>query len=238
MPRLGVNIDHIATLRQVRGVSYPLPLAAVDILQRCNVHQVTMHLREDRRHIQDHDVVDIIKAQILPVNLEMAVTEEMVGIACSLKPQNVTFVPEKRQELTTEGGLDCVKYGKKLSEAFKEIKKHGVRVSLFIEAVEKQVRMAGELGADAIEIHTGRYCNLSEEQGKVDVELSKIREMSLLARSLKLKVYAGHGLHVGNLRAVVQIKEIEEYNIGHAIIAKAIFIGLEGAVREIQDILQ
>lgn len=252
--RLGVNIDHIATLRQARGVRYPDPVEALAILKARAVDQVTVHLREDRRHIQDHDVKRLVALKKLPVNLELAVSEAMLKIALQLKPKTVTFVPEKRQEVTTEGGLDCVKNARAVAIAVARMKKAGIHVSLFIDPDSKQTQMASELGADAVEFHTGAYCHLVESYfGKFATY--KVRSGSPLtnriARSLKtlaaacrqaarqgLKVYAGHGLHVHNLAPIVKIPEIEEYNIGHAIIAQAVFVGLDAAIREIQDILR
>ncbi len=252
-PRLGVNIDHIATLRQVRGVTYPDPVASLDILKRCGVDQVTLHLREDRRHIQDHDLTRVMAAKKLPVNLEMAVTSEMVKLAAKTKPHTATFVPEKREELTTEGGLDCVAGFKAVAGAVKELKAVGIRVSLFIDADENQIRAAREAQADAIEIHTGTFCNIIEAHyektdsydyaknttvaAAVKQEALRTQKGATLAKSLGLKVFAGHGLHCDNLKEIVAIKEIEEYNIGHAIIARAIFVGLELAIKEIQQCL-
>lgn len=252
--RLGVNIDHIATLREARRVCYPDPLAALEILKKTKVNHVTIHLREDRRHIQDHDLKRISQAQILPVNLELAVTDEMVKIAARYRPKICTFVPEKRQEVTTEGGLDCLKRKRKLAQAIELLKKKNIHVSLFIDPDEKQIQSAKELGADAIELHTGSYCdelekfylksqtydfqNQKTKVKKIAVRLQEIKNAAEFADGIGLKVYAGHGLHIHNLAPVVQISEIEEYNIGHAIIARAVFVGLEKAIREIQRVLR
>lgn len=232
--RLGVNIDHIATLREARKVLYPAPLEALEILKTCVVDQVTLHLREDRRHIQDHDLEAIISAKVLPVNFEMAVTDEMVGIALKCRPKTVTFVPEKREEITTEGGLDVAGQFERVSVCVKKLKDVGIHCSHFIDADLNQVYAAHESGADAIEIHTGTYCHLAECKKEFSREVEKIRLASQVAASKGLKVYAGHGLHVGNLTPITAISEIEEYNIGHAIIARAVFVGLEKAIREIQ----
>jgi len=252
MPRLGVNIDHIATIREARKVSYPAPVEALSILKECAVDQVTIHLREDRRHIHDHDFNKIMAANVLPVNLEMAVTNEMIGIASCHKPKMVTLVPEKREEVTTEGGLDCASHLTAIRDAVKQLKDVGIHTSLFVDPNKEQILASVEAGADAIEIHTGTYCNIIEKhfeetghynstapaiKDQVVEELSSIAEMSKLAEKSKLKVYAGHGLHIHNLSAVAEIKEIEEYNIGHAIIARSIFIGLKQAIQEIQEIL-
>lgn len=248
-PRLGVNIDHIATLREARKVSYPDPLESLSSLKKCSVDQVTIHLREDRRHIQDHDLHHIVHSKILPVNLEMAVTDEMVKIASQIPVQVCTFVPEKRREITTEGGLDVFKNKRKIARAILRLKKEGRRVSLFIDPCEKQVRASFEVGVDAVELHTGTYCDVLEKnfqrekkydfkKTNVKKEIKKIETSTALAHSLKLKVYAGHGLHRRNLSPLIGIPEIEEYNIGHAIIARAVFVGLENAVREIRKVLR
>jgi pyridoxine 5-phosphate synthase len=250
--RLGVNIDHIATLREARKVWYPDPYEALSVLQACEVDQVTIHLREDRRHIQDHDLERIISANVLSVNLEMAVTAEMVSIASKAKPKMVTFVPEKREEVTTEGGLDCLRNSAELKESLYRLKQQGIHCSLFIDPDNKQIEAAKELGADAIELHTGSYCNVVEDafqktkkydleafslQSNYQQEFTKLQDASKFAASIDLKVYAGHGLHRDNLVPVVSIQEIEEYNIGHAIIARAVFVGLKQAIQEIQTLL-
>lgn len=255
--RLGVNIDHIATLREARGEFYPDPLQALKILKKCKVDQVTMHLREDRRHIQDSDVKRIIEAKILPVNLEIAVAEDMINLACRLKPKMVTFVPEKRHEITTEGGLNCLgrsQRKKLIKKSITKLKKKGIPVSLFLDPHVRQIQSAAELGAEAIEIHTGRYCHKLEkeffkngkykpsakalEKPSVQKEWQAIETAALIAESFDMKVYAGHGLHVDNLLPITKILNIEEYNIGHAIVARSIFVGLEKAVKEIQNILK
>lgn len=233
--RLGVNIDHIATLREARKVSYPSPLEALEILKTCQVDQVTLHLREDRRHIQDHDLREIVVANVLPVNLEMAVTDEMVGMALKYRPKTVTLVPEKREEITTEGGLDVAGQFERVSACVKKLKNAGIHCSHFIDADLNQVYAAHESGGDAIEIHTGTYCNLAEHKEEFSHEVEKIMQASQVAAGKGLKVYAGHGLHVGNLAPITTISEIEEYNIGHSIIARALFVGLEKAIHEIQQ---
>lgn len=233
--RLGVNIDHIATLREARKVSYPSPFEALEVLKICHVDQVTLHLREDRRHIQDHDLKAIVAANALPVNLEMAVTDEMVDIALKYRPKTVTLVPEKREEITTEGGLDVAGRFERVSACVKKLKNVGIHCSHFIDADLNQVYAAHESGADAIEIHTGTYCHLAECKKEFSHEVEKIRLASQVAVGKGLKVYAGHGLHKDNLTPIVAIAEIEEYNIGHAIIARAVFVGLEKAIREIQQ---
>lgn len=252
-PRLGVNIDHIATLRAVRGVRYPAPLEALTILKKCRVDQVTLHLREDRRHIVDADLKKIVAEKVLPVNLEMAATPEMLQIALRTRPHTVTYVPEKRRELTTEGGLDAARMLTRLKNHIEKLQRHQIRVSLFIEARSAQIRAAKASGADGVEFHTGCYCDFLEkhqaqsgsysgwQKGKwgsqITRELEHLRTGIALARALGLHVYAGHGLHVGNLAPIVALGDIEEYNIGHAIIARAVFVGLKQAIREIQACL-
>ncbi|EKD52400.1 MAG: Pyridoxal phosphate biosynthetic protein [uncultured bacterium] len=252
--RLGVNIDHIATIRQSRGVVYPDPVEALSILKSSGVDQVTIHLREDRRHIQDHDLDRILALGTLPVNLEMAVTDEMVAIACQKKPSHATLVPERREEVTTEGGLDCEGNLSKVQRAVSALQRAGIHTSLFIDPDLEQVTAAKDVGANAIEIHTGTYCNVIEEfyghwghyhwqedpvySQKVSAQLAKIRGAAQSAHDGGLKVYAGHGLHTQNLAPITAIELIEEYNIGHAIIARAVFVGLKQAIEEIQELLK
>lgn len=253
-PRLGVNIDHIATLRQARREVYPSPLDSLSILKECAVDQVTLHLREDRRHIQDQDVRDILLANSLPVNLESAIVPEMVKLAQDFKPHTVTFVPEKREEITTEGGLDCISHFNAIQFAVDEIKKKGVQVSLFIDADPLQIEAASKLGVDAIEIHTGAYCHMIENylrsngtrdyksdaafSQKVQKQLQIMTEGFQVAQENDLKYYAGHGLNIYNLKEVVELNVFSEYNIGHAIIARAVFVGLKAAIQEIQECLK
>lgn len=255
-PRLGVNIDHIATLRQVRGEIYPDPVEALPILKSCRVSQVTVHLRADRRHIQDHDVERIQTQNILPMNLEMAVSAEMLKIALRIHPKMVTLVPEKRSELTTEGGLNCVVYKNKakvLSSAIRALQKNKIHVSLFVDPHVRQMQAAQDLGADAVEIHTGRYCHTIEQlcndstkpltyakalrHPSTQEALTDIATAAEYAKLQGLHVYAGHGLHLQNLKPIVDLKLIEEYNIGHAIIARAVFVGLKNAILEIQKMI-
>lgn len=252
--RLGVNIDHIATLRKARGVSYPDPVQALPILKDCQVDQVTIHLREDRRHIVDRDLELIAKAGLLPVNLEIAVTDEMVQLALKYKPDTVTFVPEKREEVTTEGGLDCINQFDRVMKAVKTLSEQGIRCSLFIDPDAKQVVASKEIGAQGIEIHTGAYCNVIEnyyqshgryqykqEQSvytQVEQQRALIRDAAIQGEEVGLEVYAGHGLHMNNLEPITEISQIAEYNIGHAIIARAVFVGLSQAIQEIQNLLK
>lgn len=236
MPKLGVNIDHVATLRQARGTRYPDPVSAAALAESGGADQITVHLREDRRHIQEVDVRLLRKSIQTELNLEMAATDGMIGFAVDLKPDSVTFVPEKRKELTTEGGLDLVKNERRLARAIPLLLQKGVRVSLFIDPEAEQVRMAARLKADAVEIHTGRYADAkSEEEAKR--ELSRIFDAARLAAESRLWVAAGHGLHYQNVRPVAEIREIIELNIGHSIIARAVFAGLEAAVREMKRLV-
>lgn len=234
--RLGVNIDHIATLRQARGESYPDPFDALSLLKLCHVDQVTIHLREDRRHIQDHDLQRICEEKLLPVNMEMALTQEMIKIAIENHPQTCTLVPEKRQELTTEGGLELKSNLSKLKKVVPFLKEEGIQTSLFIDPDKEQIDFAKDSDVYGIELHTGTYCKAF---GSVleKKELERLKKAARYAASIGLKVFAGHGLNIKNIAAVLQIREIEEYNIGHSIIARSIFIGLENAIREIQTII-
>lgn len=237
MPRLGVNIDHIATLRQARGGGYPDPFESLTILKHCQVDQVTCHLREDRRHIQDVDLEQILDARLLPVNMEMALTEEMVEIAIRLKPSTVTIVPEKRQEITTEGGLNLADSLIHLQKNIPRLKSAGIRVSLFIDPDPHAIKMASQLSVDGIEFHTGSYCE-AYQKGEWQEEYNRLRDATRTATASGLKIFAGHGLNWKNLAPLMAIREIEEYNVGHSIIARAIFLGLEKAIQEIQGILK
>lgn len=237
VPRLGVNIDHIATLRNARGVGYPCPIKGAKICQQAGADGITLHLREDRRHIKDTDVYAIKQAISIPMNLEMAVTDEMLAIACDVKPDWVCLVPEKREEVTTEGGLDIVN-NEKLPNFIKTLQSSGIKVSLFIDPDTTQIDKAVALGADAIELHTGAYAEawlacddkpLADEQ--VKNELMRIQKAVAHAKKFNLLTNAGHGLTLDNVAFIAQIDGIHELNIGHAIIADAVFVGLDKAVR-------
>ena len=227
---LGINIDHVATLREARGTSYPDPVHAALQAELAGANSITMHLREDRRHIQDDDVYRMKVAIQTKLNLEMAVTDEMVEIASKVKPEDCCLVPEKRQELTTEGGLNVVAQEDKIKQACSKLAEAGVRVSLFIDADKAQIDASKRCGAPVIEIHTGHYADLKDEQEK-NAELNKIKEMAEYADSLGLQVNAGHGLNIHNVAAIAEIDEIVELNIGHAIIADSILLGLPEAVK-------
>ena len=240
--RLGVNIDHVATIRQARRTFEPSPLFAALLAQQAGAHQITLHLREDRRHIQEQDLELIKKAIHIPINLEMAPTKEMKEIALRTRPNRITLVPERREEITTEGGLDVVKISDYLKEYLKDFKEANIEVSLFIEAEEDQIYASKEVGANAIELHTGRYANLFNahliEEAKR--ELERLKEAGLKARSLGLKVYAGHGLTYKNTPLLVkELKEVvEELNVGHSIISNAILWGMERAVEEFLKLMR
>lgn len=234
---LGVNIDHIATVRQARGTKYPDPVEYALQIENAGADSITLHLREDRRHIQDDDVYRLRQVMQTPMNLEMAVTDEMVTIAEKVKPAFCCLVPERREELTTEGGLDVVRYEKSITEACSRLADAGVRVSLFIDADSEQIDAALRSGAPAIEIHTGHYAD-AETPSETSDKLALIREAAGYAHGLGLQVNAGHGLNLENLSAVAVLPEIVELNIGHALIADAISCGLDEAVRQYRDLMQ
>ena len=233
-PLLGVNIDHIATLRQARGVAYPDPVAGALICEQAGADGITLHLREDRRHIQDDDVYRLAKVITTRMNLEMAVTDEMVAIACDVKPAWVCFVPEKRQELTTEGGLDVIGNQHKIARAIQQLHQVGTQVSLFIDPELAQIDKSIALGADAIELHTGAYADycLQHDQVKISDEITRIKTAVTHAHEAKasLLVNAGHGLTRDNVAPIANMGGIHELNIGHAIIADSVFMGLSQAV--------
>jgi pyridoxine 5-phosphate synthase len=232
MPKLGVNIDHVATIRQARRTVEPDPVGAAVLCELAGCDSITIHLREDRRHIQDRDVRVLRQTLKVPMNLEMACTDEMVGIACEVKPAYVCLVPEKRQEVTTEGGLDVVGAKASLGPAIKQLQGAGIQVSLFIDPEEAQIRMSHELGAEMIELHTGRYAETFREN---DEALHRLFHGAELAHSLGLVVNAGHGLTYWNVRPVAAIPRMHELNIGHSIIARAVLVGMERAVKEMKQ---
>ncbi|HKQ30086.1 MAG TPA: pyridoxine 5'-phosphate synthase [Burkholderiales bacterium] len=234
---LGVNIDHVATLRQARGTSYPDPVQAAIEAERAGADAITVHLREDRRHIQDRDVELIRRALATRLNLEMAVTDEMVDIARRIRPQDCCLVPERRQELTTEGGLDVVQHRKRIAEVCARLADAGVRVSLFVDADPAQIEASVQCGAPVIEIHTGHYADATTDDARA-AELARIERAVRQGRGLKLQVNAGHGLHYQNVRAIAALSGMSELNIGHAIVAQAVFTGLGPAVREMKRLMQ
>lgn len=233
--QLGVNIDHIATLRQARGTRYPDPVKAAMDVEQAGADSVTLHLREDRRHIQERDVYIIKDVLQTKMNLEMAVTGSMLTIAEHVKPEDCCLVPEKREELTTEGGLDVAGQIDKMTDACLKLSEAGVRVSLFIDADKEQIDAAAQVKAPVIEIHTGHYADFHGIQQQQ--ELERIKEGILYAKSLGLQVNAGHGLHYHNVQAVAALPDLVELNIGHAIIAQALFVGLSAAVQEMKALM-
>jgi pyridoxine 5-phosphate synthase len=233
---LGVNIDHVATLRNARGTHYPDPLKAALLAEQAGADAITLHLREDRRHIKDADV-EAIRPQLLTrMNLEAAVTSEMIDFACRIRPQDACLVPERRAEITTEGGLDVVRYFSEVRAAVQQLQGEGIRVSLFIDADREQIQAASEAGAPVIELHTGRYAEAADEAA-LERELARIREGVREGVKRGLKVNAGHGLHYTNVQAIAALPDIAELNIGHAVVAHAIFAGWENAVREMKAIM-
>lgn len=233
---LGINIDHVATLRNARGTFYPDPLQAALLAEEAGADCITLHMREDRRHIKDADVERIRPKLVTRMNLETAVTQKMLDFACRIKPQDVCLVPERREELTTEGGLDVIKYFSQVKAAVKQLQDEGIRVSLFIDADTSQIQAAAESGATVIEIHTGRY---ADAQGSVsqELELNRVRSGASEGVRRGVKVNAGHGLHYTNVQLIATIPEIAELNIGHAIVAQAVFVGWEKAVRDMKAIM-
>ncbi len=236
MIELGVNIDHIATLREARKGAVPDVIAAAKICEMAGAHQITVHLRQDRRHIQDRDVDLLRQTLLVRMNLEMGVTDEIIAIAHRIKPYTVCLVPENRQEITTEGGLDVAGQVGRITEVTAGFHQAGIKVSLFIDPDAHQTDAAAKIGADSVEFHTGAYANAKGQQ--VDTELRRLYAAAAQAQQQGLAVHAGHGLTVRNLGPVAAIPGLREVNIGHDIIARAVFIGLEDAVREILEVLE
>jgi len=233
---LGVNIDHVATLRQSRGTRYPEPIQAALAAEQAGADSITLHLREDRRHIQDRDVEMLITILQTRMNLEMAVTEEMLGIAERIQPADCCLVPERREELTTEGGLDVAGQQARIAEACERLAAAGVRVSLFIDADPEQVTAAAECGAPVIELHTGHYADAANDHEQ-QKELNRLAQAVELGLENRLQVNAGHGLHYHNVQAIAAIPGVRELNIGHAIVARSIFTGLPEAVAEMKRLM-
>jgi len=236
MIKLGVNIDHVATLREARKGVWPDVIAAAKVCEMAGAHQITVHLREDRRHIQDRDVELLRQVLNIRLNLEMGASDEIIGIAHRIRPDVICIVPERRQEVTTEGGLDVTGQQKRLTEVVGGFNADGIEVSMFIDPDRKQVDASKAVGARYIELHTGAYANA--KGARVDEEFRRIEEAGLYAQEIGLVFNAGHGLTIRNLAPVAAIPGLHEVNIGHDIIARAIFIGLENAVHEILDILE
>lgn len=233
---LGVNIDHIATLRNARGTAYPDPVQAALLAEQAGADAITLHLREDRRHIRDADVRAIRPQLLTRMNFESALTQEMLDIACTVKPHDVCLVPERREEVTTEGGLNVVAELERVKAAVKQLGAEGIRVSLFIDADETQICAAAESGAPVIEIHTGAYADAPDVTSQ-QREFERVKQGVLIGKQLGLKVNAGHGLHYTNVQAIAALPDIAELNIGHAIVAHAVFVGWQNAVREMKAIM-
>ena len=232
---LGINIDHVATLRNARGTAYPDPLKAARLAEEAGADLITLHLREDRRHIKDADLLALRPLIKTRMNLECAVTPEMIKIACQVKPHDVCLVPEKRVEVTTEGGLDVLGHYDAVKLATQQLQEAGIRVSLFIDPDEKQIAAAKELGATVIELHTGRYADVTgDEQIK---ELERIKRAAAYGVSIGLRVNAGHGLHEGNVMPIAAITDLSELNIGHAIVAEALFKGWQKAILDMKSLM-
>ncbi|HZZ82965.1 MAG TPA: pyridoxine 5'-phosphate synthase [Anaeromyxobacteraceae bacterium] len=234
--RLGVNVDHVATLRQARRAAYPDPVAAALLAELAGADQITVHLREDRRHVQDRDLEVLRRTVAGRLNLEMAAVSSMVEVARRVKPDVATLVPERRQELTTEGGLDVAGRREEVGAVVAALRQEGIEVSLFVDPDLAQVRAAREAGADAVEIHTGRYCDAPEGKER-DRELHRVIAAAESAAEQGLRVAAGHGLHYRNVLPVAAVAQITELNIGHAIVAHAVMVGFERAVREMKELL-
>ena len=237
MAKLGVNVDHVATIRQARGGSEPDPVAAAAIAELAGADGITVHLREDRRHIQERDVILLRKTIQTRLNLEMAATDDMVAIALKVLPDAVTLVPEKREELTTEGGLDVSLHRLLIKKQVDMLRQGGITVSLFVDPDVEQIKMSHRVGADYIEIHTGTYCDAKKDEIRKS-ELAKIETAIRAGRKLGLGVNAGHGLNYWNVRDVVALGGVEEYNIGHSIISRAVLVGLDQAVREMAELVR
>ncbi|MGR3502232.1 pyridoxine 5'-phosphate synthase [Pseudaestuariivita sp.] len=237
--RLGVNIDHVATVRNARGGAVPDPLRAAKIAEEAGADGITAHLREDRRHIRDADIDALMDGLTVPLNFEMAATDEMHAIALRHKPHAVCLVPERREERTTEGGLDVARDDNRLARFIAPLREAGSRVSMFIAADEAQVRASQRIGAEVIELHTGAYCEAFAEgdTATADKELNAIREMAALAHDIGLEVHAGHGLTYDDVTPIAQIPQVMEVNIGHFIIGEAIFRGLGPAIQEMRRVL-
>jgi len=257
--KLGINIDHIATLRNARRINEPDPLMALHVLKEAGADQVTIHLREDRRHITDYDAKRICENSFLPVNMECSINEEIIDIICALKPHRATLVPEKREEVTTEGGLDVIKFENEIKKAVEKLHENDIEVSLFIDPDFEQIKKSAQIGAQMIEIHTGKYANIDLAfntninytpfkifdnldrktlKKMLKDEIALIKDAALLAKDLDLEVAAGHGLNYQNVVEIVKIKEISELNIGHSIIANSVFLGLKEAIIKMKNIIK
>jgi len=236
--RLGLNIDHVATIRNARGGAFPDPIAIAKIAEKFGIDGVTAHLREDRRHIKDADVFRLKKEVNLPLNFEMACTDEMINIALKLKPNAVCIVPENRQELTTEGGLDVIKNKIKLKNAINNLQKENIKISLFVDPNLQQIRQAKELEANIVEIHTGTYCQLAQKGKNNSEQYQQISQAVAFANKINLECHAGHGLNYETAAQIAKIPNINEFNIGHFMIADAIYFGMEQVIKKMQKALE
>ena len=256
--KLGVNIDHIATIRNARKINEPDPLMALHILKEAGADQVTIHLREDRRHITDFDAKRICQNSFLPVNMECSINPKIIDIICTLKPHRATLVPEKREEVTTEGGLDIIKFEKEIKNAIEKLHQNNIEVSLFIDPDFEQIKKSAEIGAEMIELHTGKYANLhlalntninhtpfkvlenldrNTLKKELNLELNLLKDATILGNELNLEVAAGHGLNYQNVKPIAQIEGITELNIGHSIIANSVFLGLKEAIIKMKELI-
>ena len=238
MKRLGINIDHVATLRNARHAIHPSPLVAAKLAIKYGANSITIHLREDRRHIRDKDLLNIKRIKSIPINLEMAATNEMLKIALKNKPSFICIVPEKRKEITTEGGLNIGKNKKKLSIIINKLNKKNIRTSLFINPNLLDIKYAKNLGAKCIELHTGKISNMIKKKQKYSIELNKIKNCAKIAKSIGLEVHAGHGIDYKTARILSKIKEIKEFNIGHFIIGESIFNGFKHTIKKFKRIIR
>jgi len=238
LPRLGVNIDHVATIRNARGEIYPSPLKAALLAQKFGADSITIHLREDRRHIRDKDLIEIKKKLKIPLNLEMAPTKAMLKISLKHKPRYVCIVPEKRKEITTEGGLNLKRNFSLIRKIIKELRKKNIRTSLFIEPDIQDIKIAKKIEADCIEIHTGKICNLHNKKKNTKNEFKKIQKSVNFANNIGLEVHAGHGITFSSASLLSKIKGIKEFNIGHFLIGESIFIGIKDCIKKFKKILK
>ena len=237
-PKLGINIDHVATVRNARGEDYPSPLRAALLAQKSGADSITIHLREDRRHIKDNDLIKINKKLRIPLNLEMAPTNEMLKISLKHRPDYICIVPEKRTEITTEGGLNLKKNQKLLKKILKKFKDKKIRSSLFIEPKISDIKIAKDLNADCVEIHTGKICNLLNKNKNIKKEFIKIKTAVRYANMIGLEVHAGHGINFSSAKVLSKIKGIKEFNIGHFLIGESIFIGLKKTIKTFRKIIK
>ena len=237
-PRLGVNIDHVATVRNARGENYPSPLRAALLVKKFGADSITLHLRSDRRHIRDDDLKQIKKKSKIPINLEIGPTNEMLKIALKYLPDSICIVPEKRKEITTEGGLNLSQNFNKIKKIVKKLKKKNIRVSLFIEPKIKDIKIAKKLNIDCVELHTGKICNLINKKKNIIIEINKLKKSVMYASNSGLEVHAGHGITFDSAKILSRIKGISEYNIGHFIVGESIFIGLKETIKKFKEILK